>query len=105
MGAEYDLFIERAAHEQRKKLPGHIRQRIKKALDQLGINPYPHTSRDLDMVGHDVPDDIELRRIRIKTWRLIYAVNEDEKWVWIWGIQKRPPYDYDDLQDFIDLLK
>ncbi len=105
MANKYDVFIESEAHKQRKKLPGHVRQRIKRTIDQLDTNPYPHTSRILDMTGYDVPDDVELRRIRIKAWRLIYAVNEYEKWVWVCGIQKRPPYDYEDLQEFIDLIK
>jgi hypothetical protein len=24
-------------------------------------------------------------------------VNDAESWIWILGIQRRPPYDYDDL--------
>jgi mRNA-degrading endonuclease RelE of RelBE toxin-antitoxin system len=40
---------------------------------------------------------VEIRRSRLENWRIVYAVNDDEKWVWVLTIQQRPPYDYDDL--------
>ncbi len=48
--------------------------------------------------------NIELRRIKLEKWRIIYAVNDVEEWVWVWGVRKRPPYDYDDLADFAESL-
>jgi len=96
----YDLLIEPIAHKQRKRLPGHIRQQIKRAIDDLAQHPRPHYSQALDTTGLDVPEDVEPRRIRIGRWRLIYAVNDVEKWVWVWGVRKRPPYDYEDLAEF-----
>ncbi len=35
---KYDLFIESATHKQRKQLPGHVRQRIRQAIDNLAEN-------------------------------------------------------------------
>lgn len=99
MTQRYDLLIEPTAHEQRKRLPGYVRQRIKRAIDDLARDPRPHYSRDLDTIGLDVPENIEMRRIRIDRWRIIYAVNDVEKWVWVWGVRKRPPYDYEDLAE------
>lgn len=32
-----------------------------------------------------------------ENWRIIYAVNDNEKWVWVLAIRQRPPYDYEDL--------
>lgn len=100
----YDLLIESSAHQQRKALPGQIRQRIKRTIDELANDPRPSTSEVLDTTDLNVPENIELRRVRIEKWRLIYAVNDIEKWVWVWGVRKRPPYDYEDLREFIQLL-
>ncbi|HAI67947.1 MAG TPA: type II toxin-antitoxin system RelE/ParE family toxin [Gammaproteobacteria bacterium] len=100
----YELLIEPIAHQQRKQLPGHIRQRVKRAIDDLEIEPRPHYSKQLDISRFDVPVDVELRRIRLDKWRLIYAVNDIEKWIWIWGVRKRPPYDYEDLTELTQSL-
>ncbi len=98
---QYDLLIEPTAHKQRRQLPGHIRQRIKRAINRLTQDPHPHRSRILDTTNLDVPEGVEIRRIRIDKWRLIYAVNNAENWVWVWGLRKRPPYDYEDLEEFV----
>lgn len=99
MSSRYDLFIEPAAHAERKQLPGHVRQRIRGAITDLATEPRPTTSAVLDLTGLEVPPHIEVRRIRLGHWRVIYAVDEAERWVWVWGIRRRPPYDYDDLQE------
>ncbi len=91
MTQRYDLLIEPTALKQRKQLPGHIRQRIKRAIDDLAQHPRPHFSQALDTTDLDVPENVEIRRIRMGKWRLIYAVNDVEKWIWIWGVRKRPP--------------
>jgi mRNA interferase RelE/StbE len=72
----YDLLIEPTAHQQRKQLPGHVRQRVKRAIDDLATEPRPHYSKQLDTSALDVPENVELRRIRLDKWRLIYAVND-----------------------------
>jgi mRNA interferase RelE/StbE len=100
----YELFIESAVHAERKSLPGHIRQIIKRTIEDLAHEPRPHNSRPLDTMDLTIPEHLEIRRMRIDKWRLIYAINETEGWVWIWGLRKRPPYDYEDLDEFIALL-
>jgi len=104
MTKQYDLLIERTAHKQRKDLPGYIRQRIKRAINDLAHTPRPYFSQELDTTGLDIPVDTELRRIRLDKWRIIYAVNDKENWVWVWGIRKRPPYNYEDLADFVKVV-
>lgn len=104
MNKTYRVFLEPEAHRQGKVLPGNVRQRIKRMISGLVAEPRPHFSQQLDTSGIDVPGNIELRRIRIDQWRIIYAVNIEENWIWIWGIRKRPPYDYDDLPDFSSRL-
>ena len=104
MRQPYDIFIEPAVHAEAKRLRGHIRQRMKQTIKKLGHNPRPHNSQELDMTGFGVPAGIELRRLRIDKWRLIYAVSNSEKWVWVGAIRQRPPYDYEDLSELIQQL-
>lgn len=100
----YDLFIEAEAHEQRKRLPGNVRQRIGRAIHSLSQSPRPSASEPLDVSGLNVPSDIEMRRIRLDRWRIVYAINDAEGWVWVWRIRRRPPYDYDDLVEFVEQM-
>jgi len=101
----YELLIEPEVHEARKHLPGNVRQQIKHALDSLADNPRPPKSHDLDTIGLDVPPRVELRRLRLDPWRIVYAVNDDEGWVWALAVHRRPPYDYQDLPDLIERIK
>jgi mRNA interferase RelE/StbE len=74
-------------------LPGPVRQRVRQAIDGLGTQPRPQQSRQLDVPATPT----ELRRLRIDRWRLIYAVSDDRRWVWVLAVRRRPPYDYEDL--------
>jgi mRNA-degrading endonuclease RelE of RelBE toxin-antitoxin system len=42
--------------------------------------------------------------LRSGKWRIIYAVNEAEGWIWVLGIRQRPPYDYGDLPEVASRL-
>ena len=99
------VYLEPDFHAARKSLPGNIRQRIQKSIDSLANEPRPPESRLLDVEGLDVPLAIELRRLRIDAWRLVYAVCPEADWVWVLAIRKRPPYDYKDLQGIVDRLR
>jgi mRNA-degrading endonuclease RelE of RelBE toxin-antitoxin system len=101
---QYELFLDPEIHEARKRLPGHMRQRVKRAIDDLAHSPRPADSRDLDVTGIDVQPGIELRRLRMDTWRILYAVNDGEGWVWVLAIHRRPPYDYEDLAAIVTRL-
>lgn len=45
------------------------------------------------------PLDRELRRLRIEKWRIIYAI---DKMIFVLGVKKRPPYNYDDLNELLE---
>ncbi len=94
-----ELLIESNVHAARKRLPGNVRQQLKRAIDSLADEPRPAKSQVLDVTGLDIPSRTELRRLRMNPWRVIYAVNDDEGWVWVLAIHRRPPYDYKDLED------
>lgn len=81
-----------------KALPGHIRQRVRHAVDSLANDPRPSHSKELN-----VPDaEYELRRLRLDRWRIVYAITEDEKGVDVLAVKKRPPYDYGDLAALLE---
>jgi mRNA interferase RelE/StbE len=101
----YELLIGSEVHKTRKYLPGNVRQRIKQAIDEFASNPRPPKSQSLDVTGLGVPPGVEMRRLRLPPWRIIYAVNDDEQWVWILAVRQRPPYDYEDLDDLVSKLK
>lgn len=83
-----------------KNLPGYVRQRVKKAVDALAVEPRPPRSIQLDF-----PElDGELRRARLENWRIVYAVSDSEKTVDVLAVRKRPPYQYEDLAELIEQL-
>jgi mRNA-degrading endonuclease RelE of RelBE toxin-antitoxin system len=92
------------AHDARGKLPAFWRRQVQSAIDGLGEDPRPPRSKALDGTGIDVPRGIEIRRIRIDPWRIVYAVNDERGWVWVLALRRRPPYGYEDLHDLADRL-
>jgi mRNA interferase RelE/StbE len=105
MAVKYDLFVEREVHAARLTLAGNVRQRIHRAIDDLATQPRPAKTRLLDTSRLDLSPTIELRRLKIEFWRLVYAVSDTEGWVWVLGLQRRPPYDYEDLPQIASKLR
>ena len=101
----YDLLVEPEVYDARKNLPNNMRQRIKRAIDDLSLNPRPAQSEVVDVSGLDVDSGVEVRRLKIMPWRVIYAVNDFLKWVWVLAVRRRPPYDYEDLSELVEKLK
>jgi mRNA interferase RelE/StbE len=94
-------------HSARKRLPGQVRQRIRRALDNLGRDPRPARSETLrlpDAVESSIRTEWEVRRMRLADWRVVYAVNETWREVAVLAIRKRPPYDYADLDELLSEL-
>jgi mRNA-degrading endonuclease RelE of RelBE toxin-antitoxin system len=90
----YRLEVSPTARQQISKLPGHVRQRVRRAVEALADNPRPPTSRRLD---HDLPG-AEPRRLRLDDWRTVYAaVEADLRIVAVVAVRRRPPYVYEDL--------
>jgi mRNA interferase RelE/StbE len=99
------VFLEPKVHDQRRELPGTVRQRLRRVIDGLGSDPRPHNSQELDLAklgeSVNVPRGVELRRLRIEHWRIVYVVDENWEVVIVLTIRRRPPYDYEDLRDII----
>ena len=94
----YQLWIRDEAKAEIRGLPGHVRQRIRRAVQSLGSEPRPHYSRKLR-----APEGIELeiRRLRLERWRVVYVVDEEWSEVGVLAVRKRPPYDYKDLPELL----
>jgi mRNA interferase RelE/StbE len=45
----YTVYVTPAAWKEIKQLPGHVRQRVRRAVDGLAENPRPAKSKKLDV--------------------------------------------------------
>lgn len=106
--ARYRLFLKPSVHRARKQLPGNVRHRIGRGIDGLAQDPRPAKSRQLRLAEDPAPDDLaawEVRRLRVESYRIVYAISEAWKEVAVLAVEKRPPYDYDDLERLVaDLI-
>lgn len=90
---KYEVWVDGPALATARRLPGQVRHRVRRAVDDLAALPRPDQSRVL----RQTLAPVELRRLRIDRWRLVYAISDDERWVWVLAVRQRPPYDYEDL--------
>ena len=98
----YQVRVQASVYNERRNLPGVFRQRIKKIIDDLAEDPRPFNSIKLEF---SIDAGWEPRRIRVDSWRIIYAVDDTFEQVVVLGIKKRPPYDYEDLIDLFAELE
>jgi mRNA interferase RelE/StbE len=99
--SRYTLYITPETLQGIKELPGNIRQRIRRAIQDLSDNPRPSQSKRLHL-----PDfEAELWRLRLDNWRILYAIDESEGIVDVLAVRKRPPYDYGDLEELLEELE
>jgi mRNA-degrading endonuclease RelE of RelBE toxin-antitoxin system len=94
----YQVWIADDAKGEIKRLPGNMRQRIPQAIRDLSLDPRPHDSRPMKS---PLITELELRRLRLERWRVIYIVDEQAAEVGVLAVRKRPPYDYSDLPDLL----
>ena len=99
--AKYRVYVTPDALEDVKSLPGHIRQRVRGSIRELADQPRPPQSKQLYF-----PDsERQLFRLRLKNWRIIYAITEPEQMVDVLAVKRRPPYDYGDLAKLLEEIK
>lgn len=101
--ASYQVEIPKWVRKEIRRLPGNMRQRIVRLLRTLEEEPRPHTSESLDLSkeGIELDSIFDLRRIRIESWRVVYVIEEEWKFVTVLAVRRRPPYQYDDLAQLI----
>lgn len=103
----YQVEVTQSARLDIRRLPGNIRQRVLRSLRALEQESQPHTSQplNLDKAGLVLETDIEVRRVRIENWRIVYAVEIEIGLITVLAVRRRPPYKYDDLDDLIRSLR
>jgi mRNA interferase RelE/StbE len=70
-GLVYRVVLERPVQKTMERLPRDLRQRLAKAMVELGNNPRP--------IGYvQLKGEYKHFRIRVGDWRIIYNINDDE---------------------------
>ena len=63
-------------------------------------------ARVLTAVSRSRPlERFEPRRLKMGNWRIVYAVDDDDGWVWVLAVRRRPPNDYGDLARLLDRIR
>jgi mRNA-degrading endonuclease RelE of RelBE toxin-antitoxin system len=101
--ASYRVEVTGSARKEVRQLPGNMRQRVIRALRDLEERPRPETSQALDLSkgAIEVATGIELRRIRLDSWRVVYVVAVEDRLVTVLAVRRRPPYHYEDLKELL----
>ncbi len=94
----YRIWIKDEAKSEVRALPGNVKQRARQAITGLGEDPRPADSREMRTAANVA---IETRRLRLDRWRILYVVDDDWEEIGILAVRRRPPYDYDDLDDLL----
>jgi mRNA-degrading endonuclease RelE of RelBE toxin-antitoxin system len=95
----YRVWIGDEAKAEIRRLPGHVRQRMRHLVRDLGEQPRPHSSRLLNTPEHA---GVEVRRVRLGHWRAVYVIDEEWQELGILAVRRRPPYDYQDLAELLE---
>ena len=88
----YRLKITETAKREIDRLPGNIRQRVRKIIDNLAEEPSPKGAKELrGMPGR--------YRIRVERWRIIYRVDETELLVLLLRVRRKTgPETYENIE-------
>lgn len=103
----YQVEIARSARDEIRRLPGNMRQRMIRLLREFEQSPRPPNSTALNRAKLELPDDlaVEPRRLRLESWRIVYVVDDEAQSVLVLAVRKRPPYQYEDLNDLLRQLE
>ncbi|MBU0512150.1 MAG: hypothetical protein KKD28_00075 [Chloroflexi bacterium] len=98
--ASYRVSVDRQARKEIRRLPGDMRQRVIRILRALEKKPRPHTGHLLDTAkaGIELDAGVDLYRIRMESWRIVYVIEDEWELITVPAIRKRPPYQYEDLE-------
>jgi mRNA-degrading endonuclease RelE of RelBE toxin-antitoxin system len=96
--ARYSVYVRPQARKEIDRLPGHVRQRVRRAV--LGLQDDLRSSRGKCM-EYDLGPDRELWRLRLDVWRVVYLIDQEWDQVYVLAVRKRPPYQYEDLASLL----
>ena len=97
------VWIEPTALKEMRRAPGNVRHRLHRLALALAENPAPPGSRPLTPPA-GWTGRLELRRVRLDVWRIVYVIDWDWQIVTVLAVRKRPPYDYEDLPELLDKI-
>jgi mRNA-degrading endonuclease RelE of RelBE toxin-antitoxin system len=102
----YNVVLTASARLEMRNLPGNIRPRILRVLEDMESNPVPPRTKNMttDDLNRVLPDGLNFYRTRLDNWRIIYVVEEELTFITVLAIRKRPPYQYEDFQNLVDRL-
>ena len=101
--ASYRVEITNAARREIRSLPGNVRQLIFREIGALEKEARPHSSKELKPAKNfEIPKGMELHRIRTDHWRIVYVIEQDLSLVTVLAVRKRPPYQYEDLEELLE---
>ena len=80
---KWTVIVTRDARRDLESVPMHVAVRARKAIDLLAANPRPHGARKL----RGRPD--AAWRIRVGDWRMVYAIDEQLRTVYVHSIDHR----------------
>jgi mRNA interferase RelE/StbE len=87
----YRLSLSREVYRAINRLPGNVRQRIRRVIASLAENPRPDSAKAM------VEDLESYYRIRVNDYRIIYTIDDDVVLVEIIRVVRRTPQTYEDL--------
>jgi mRNA interferase RelE/StbE len=87
----YRIKLSKQVKNEIERLPGNVRQRIKKAVAELAYNPRPPAAQALgaELAGY--------YRIRLDQYRIIYTIEDGLLVVEVIRVAKRTPRTYEGL--------
>ncbi len=98
----FQIEITDSARREIRQLPGNMRQLIFREIQSLARETKPYSSKILRSTkDFRVPAGLEIRRIRIEQWRIVYVIEKELDLVTVLAVRKRPPYQYDDLTSLL----
>ncbi len=76
--ASYQVEITNAARREIRNLPGNMRQLIFRGIQALEKEVHPPSSKEMKSTKNfEIPERLELRRIRLDRWRIVYVMEQD----------------------------
>jgi mRNA interferase RelE/StbE len=100
--ASYQVEVTNAARREIRNLPGNVRQVIFRGIQALENEAHPPSSKGMKSTKNfKIPKGLELRRIRMDRWRIVYVIEGDLSLVTVLTVRKRPPYQYEDLEELL----
>lgn len=98
--SRYTVYVAPDEFRTIKRLPGNVRHRVKRAIDELADDARPPGSKPLN-VSEWKEINCEVWRIRVESWRIVYLISEQDNTIDVVAVRKRPPYDYGDLAELL----